>query len=948
MGLCQSREVPEAATAPREDRSSINGSAAATTAAATTSFSRNRNKNGTALSLDNNTDPAEDDDFDYENEATDTYDAAAKHVFSPAATNITQETHSDLERESPAAASGMSLRSVMSQSTGQRFAPASTAAAPFAKIKSAPPMKPEQHRQSPEKQRRRRRRSRGSNNNVNSFGNSNHNHNHTHHSSLLLNSSTPLHQNRIVEEEDPTAPSDEEDDYLEYEQEQEPGRLVPARLLLKHTTSPQSVQWRYDEPAATVPDPSSMTRAQYLQALEASRGAVQVQHLQHFQKLKLQVALQKKQENKLRRLEKLQDRRQDVDDYQQLWRDFEAIQAAESISTVPVVGAVVGGASETDHADGDNNNIKKNKESSLHQPVPLKRSDSFTLKDSKSWYFDFQAAEFNLPKPVIAIRDGGGSDDGRVAAVDYANDENASQSGLSLLSVASMDTQRLLYAEKRRQRRHGKKSSSSNNSVVSGVSSVRSNLGLIRSSSNRSLQSSVRHADYGPVRASPPSANPTSMEVSFVYSSPDEIVLERDADADDASLVSDIGDDYSLTGSVCSNNDYRVPRRVRRTYNPEEADRPKMSFLFDEEAMAAVRKNSVEAQQRQEAPQSVTSTHMQVLGVASPLPHLQLMDRFELAETPDTPTATDREATSYSAVNSVVVGTNALAESPLSDNGATTPLVAGSVSGTSPGLQPLIKIPSSDVAAVTPEKGAGPWIAMAETTPVPFALEDVASPADVVKECPSEGPHGKTTRSLPFTIALENPGAMVAVVSPDSTVGLSNLGMNPEDKEMFPVGVKPNSPPQSFDPEIASMSTEEFLRMAELSALEKAGRFEFDKGDDASRSSQSFTGVESAGRGSSVSPSRSIMGTAAATMLLAEEVETQVKDVLTKYREYDESAATADLLVTGSHNRMPPLPIDEPEDQPPRITSPQRRLTATAFDVPDDERNIHVSCTVTP
>jgi hypothetical protein len=99
------------------------------------------------------------------------------------------------------------------------------------------------------------------------------------------------------------------------------------------------------------------------------------------------------------------------------------------------------------------------------------------------------------------------------------------------------------------------------------------------------------------------------------------------------------------------------------------------------------------------------------------------------------------------------------------------------------------------------------------------------------------------------------------------------------------------------DTAISTMSTEEFLRMAEESTL---GRYEY-KSECSSNESES--------------------NAARASLLLAEEVEAQVKDVLSKYRGYGDAhiAGAKSATCEGA---------DAPDDQPPRIISPGRKSSA--------------------
>lgn len=205
----------------------------------------------------------------------------------------------------------------------------------------------------------------------------------------------------IPEEVDPDAPSDEEDERLL--QEQALARKNPPST---RNTMPKST-------AASPPRPQDRIKMQFSRstrpdsivsrnAIADSKvpGSVKNSHISEFRKLKLKVKLAAKQERKKARIAKLEDRYEDVRGYNSLWQDYQEIQG------------------QTERATSD-------------EPSKLKRSDSFDLHDTDSWFFDFQSF-----------------DEEDASAYDF-DDDDASQSSLSLLSTASMESQRRYFQEKR-------------------------------------------------------------------------------------------------------------------------------------------------------------------------------------------------------------------------------------------------------------------------------------------------------------------------------------------------------------------------------------------------------------------------------------------------------------------------------------------------------------------
>jgi hypothetical protein len=489
--------------------------------------------------------------------------------------------------------------------------------------------------------------------------------------------------------------------------------------------SPLTVAWSYnddDDNSNTSPSKdaatnlatarSSMSPESYIAALEQSRSAVKPKQYSNFQKLKLQVALHKQHSQKQAFSIKKQDRQQDVDSYRELYHTFQEMQQelqqqqqetvdaaalAEAEAISPTTGSLKSGKKGKKTVSPRKKNDKKKSSTGPQDPPgtpPMQRANSFNLKNSNSWYFDFQAPELNLEQSIagstVTITAAStvaaiAADTKFAVALRNDNDDDDSddcsivsrQSGLSLLSEATMDAQRRLYAEKRRERRRKKAGAAS-----SAKSVASSRLSSLSTAIPASTVTATARRDYGPVRRLSKSMQPddtaplTQMEVSFVHSLEDaSSPYKQEQDQDDASIVSDIGDDYSITSNNTSNsnNDYRVPRRVRRSYNPEDAEvsrNPvKMSFSFDESAMAAVSvlrsdSNPGSPNNRgrgsggmgasaidQEPPSRIS-----ILGVAgaSPLPHSQLMNRFDEAGAPSSPPIKIR---SFSAKSPVAAAT---------------------------------------------------------------------------------------------------------------------------------------------------------------------------------------------------------------------------------------------------------------------------------------------------
>jgi hypothetical protein len=883
----------------------------------------------------------------------------------------------------------------------------------------------------------------------------------------------PLGASMIPEEEDPTAPSDEEDfnDQLDLQQ---PGRLVPSWKttgVLTPTTSqslmsPLAVSWSYDDDGGDnngmsssalaainlSPARSTMSPESYVAALELSRSAVKPKQYSNFQKLKLQVALHKQHSQKQAASIKKMDRQQDVQSYRELYHSFqemqqelqqqqqETVDAAALAESVSV--SVTTTTTKTTTTDDSLNkggkkgkkvvsprtkNRKKKAPTGPPDPPgtpPMKRTNSFNLKNSKSWYFDFQAPELHLDQSIAGstVTVTAANTVAAIAAdtefavgmhmdIDGDDDDDddcsivSRQSGLSLLSEATMDAQRRLYAEKRRERRRKKAG------AASGAKSVTSSLLSSLPSAPPASTVTASRRDYGPVRRLSKSMQPedtataaplTEMEVSFVHSLEDaSSPYKQQLDPDDASILSDMGDDYSIASNntgTNSNNDYRVPRRVRRTYNPDDAEVSrspvKMSFSFDEGALAAasvLRSSSNPGSPTNRGSRSgglgmsmgmgltgqEPPSRISILGVAgaSPLPHSQLMDRFDEAGSPSSPAtkmvsssvkSPMAAATTTTTTTTVSAATMMTVPRTLDNgmNGSQKHISESPVPGTSLSMEetatldflPRVQKDASTIksstaaaalefvprvqkdvmttatadgrtdaqiptaAAITPDKNSA-LLSIAKLKTMTLLADTGNASRDPLLEkdgsnLPPSTPTGASDSPAmvspdwahkivesPIIATTKNMSSPVSPDSPQEDSFWESNTKSPESISTKQSNVQIEASPDKVklvtdeelhcspvDAAITAMSTEEFLRMAEDSKL---GRHEY---------KSEFSSTES---------------DSGASLLLAEEVEAQVKDVLTKYREY------GDIYVAGVQAESL-SESDVHDDELPRIISPER------------------------
>mmetsp|Transcript_12553 Transcript_12553/g.25993 ORF Transcript_12553/g.25993 Transcript_12553/m.25993 type:complete len:955 (-) Transcript_12553:142-3006(-) len=420
----------------------------------------------------------------------------------------------------------------------------------------------------------------------------------------------------IPEEEDPEMPSDEEDfqeDLKRNTPKEEPGRLVPIKLRSQPTTSVASVLV-----AGGNETPSKLA--------PGDKSSVHMQTFSEFQRLKLQVKLQKHQEMKDRKVTKVEERINDAESNKSLWLEY---QKAEQ---------------ELARLEQDGN---------LSKARALRRTDSFDLKDSSSWFFDFQTA--------------------RVDPVPDEHDDDASQGNLSLLSEQSLDAQRRFYAEKRRKRKERKKQSKLEKRLQKDAEAlgmndpsrqspgqlIRSNSGLLNM--GNSVSSGFTN-DYGPVRDGPPRSAPAPFELEVSFQHGDGYASDlNDNKGDDGSYVgsyvSDLGDEsytgggwggsqagqsYSQYTYGSASNDYGVKRRARRSdYSTKYGDKDRESIqdkLKALESKVAQMKTNAEEEDTPKAGsltarKQLTSKPSPTLqgGALTALPLEQLVDKFEQA-----------------------------------------------------------------------------------------------------------------------------------------------------------------------------------------------------------------------------------------------------------------------------------------------------------------------------
>lgn len=349
----------------------------------------------------------------------------------------------------------------------------------------------------------------------------------------------------IQEEVDPDAPSDEEDEHLHQQAlarvplpQPKPGVSPPrpqSVIKMRHQriTRPSSVVHHKEPPVPPSP------------------RAVNPHTISQFHRLKVQVKLAKRQARKRQQAAKLEDRYQDVEGYNKLWKNFSDIQSKVEDRS----------------------------------PPPLKRSDSFDLKDTDTWFFDFQSCE---------------ADDVGF----YDSDDDASQSSLSLHSTTSMESQRRYFREKRERRLsrqrtepnlsqmsrsitmfHPERKSSPRRLVEKLLCSSPPKMFHRRNKDETGTPSDLKWEESLTPNDGRGQVAPTLNAFQLATGEPDyhvfrgigDVSLDKNEDTPKAkSKRSHMTD----TGEVDVNNDYQVPRRRRVA----SCDSVGVSLLADEEA----------------------------------------------------------------------------------------------------------------------------------------------------------------------------------------------------------------------------------------------------------------------------------------------------------------------------------------------------------------------------
>ena len=350
----------------------------------------------------------------------------------------------------------------------------------------------------------------------------------------------------IPEEVDPDAPSDEEDFHEQQQKtkdDEEPGRLIMAQIRTKHSTHPHfSTQL-----VAPVETPDWIQNI----AADTEEAAVHPDALNELHRLSQQHKIYQQQIQKQSHDSKLQERMADVQSYKQLWDDFQTIQqqhlhqgsndsSAQSLTEFSVrpsplisVRPMNSPEAADDTSVSSSSGRKKQKNSASKNITVrrsqrnLSRSNSFTLGESSSWFFDFQGTEF-VKEPI-----------------------STTQGGLSLLNEKSLEIQKRLFAEKRRSRKHAPHKTKTETQPVGGSGSSVSSIGADYGPTHRRRTSfcnlSAPALCDDDVETSNRSVEITNIEVSF--SSPSG---RRDKHGDDASCVSDLGDDVSASNQFRS------------------------------------------------------------------------------------------------------------------------------------------------------------------------------------------------------------------------------------------------------------------------------------------------------------------------------------------------------------------------------------------------------------
>ena len=279
-----------------------------------------------------------------------------------------------------------------------------------------------------------------------------------------------------------------------------------GKLNRGRSTNPKSI---IHHPSLVAPPRGASDRLNTM-----TRTSVNPHTVASFNKLKIQVQLARRADKHRRRKAKLEDRLVDVQGYRDLWDNYEEIENQVCKS-----------------AQGD------------AQHTPRSFQENLNLKKPNSWYFDFQSL-----------------DEG-----EDVDDDNRSQSSLSLHSEASMETQRRLFQEKRRARRRRSRSKSSRSSKRS-TSEDRAYAKPVpskQSACDRHRDAVNFINDYGPHDRAVYNASLVHLGASMSGddSTPRARSRSRRTDSDDISRGTDDG---SFLSDFDYDNDYNVPPRRRR------------------------------------------------------------------------------------------------------------------------------------------------------------------------------------------------------------------------------------------------------------------------------------------------------------------------------------------------------------------------------------------------
>ena len=269
-------------------------------------------------------------------------------------------------------------------------------------------------------------------------------------------------------------------------------------------------------------------------SLPGAKQSVSDDALAYFKQLKLHAKIQSKSQKKKRKQSKLQERLQEDQTNRQLWAAYQELE--QDVSSI------------------DSGRDKIITASSVQQQQPL-----------HEMYFDFESVDFSLDH----IDQQGGDENGSLC----------SQSNLSLLSEQSLDAQRKYYAEKKKQKKKKKKSRkhSSSEAMLASKSSVGGSV------------ASFGSKDYGPPRFNPAARAEVALLPNMEVMVPDMETSEPH-EMDNASYVSDLGDESTLGSNASSFNDYGVSRRRRHRLpasRPSKSLKSKLDSL--ENAVAELR-----------------------------------------------------------------------------------------------------------------------------------------------------------------------------------------------------------------------------------------------------------------------------------------------------------------------------------------------------------------------